>query len=221
MTLATARRRTTQFGPVLVDFDGRVLAPREWTLAQSEWAAELSAVLPDGPILELCAGAGHIGLAAAVLAGRDLVQVEADPVAAEYARFNADRAGWAARTEVRDEPMQRALGPDERFGLIIADPPYLPTADVPLWPDDPVAAIDGGPDGLDLLRTCLDLAAAHLQPGGWLLLQVAGVAQAELVENHLDAHGPEHLHPVDVRVVDAARAVMALCRPTAAHAGCG
>ena len=78
-----------------------MLDARAWTLLQSEWAAALAAQAEPGPMLELCAGAGHIGLAAAVLAGRDLVQVEADEVAAGYAVRNAARAGWAARTQVR------------------------------------------------------------------------------------------------------------------------
>ena len=96
----TPSRQTIRFGPIDVDFDARILVPRPWTLAQSEWAAELAGG-SGGPILELCAGAGHIGLAAAVLADRDLVQVDRDPVAVEYAAFNARRAGWAARVEIR------------------------------------------------------------------------------------------------------------------------
>ena len=52
------------FGPITVEADASVLTPRPWTLVQSAWAAELSPGAPAGPILELCCGAGHIGLAA-------------------------------------------------------------------------------------------------------------------------------------------------------------
>jgi hypothetical protein len=69
-------RQTVRFGPLLVDFDRRVLRPRPWTLRQCIWAAELSDGLGGGPILELCAGAGHIGLVGAMMTDRDLVQVE-------------------------------------------------------------------------------------------------------------------------------------------------
>ena len=53
------------FGGLAIAYDARVLSPRTWTLHQSLWALELLEQLPDGPILELCAGAGQIGLAVA------------------------------------------------------------------------------------------------------------------------------------------------------------
>ena len=93
MTGIVSTRRSCTFGPITVDYDERVLEPREWTLQQSRWAAELAGDAESGPILELCSGAGHIGLAAAVLSGRDLVQVDANPVACSFAIFNAARAG--------------------------------------------------------------------------------------------------------------------------------
>ncbi|MGN6608736.1 MAG: methyltransferase [Jatrophihabitans sp.] len=201
--------RTCRFGPLDIEWDARVLEPRPWTLLQSEWAAELARTMPAGPLLELCAGAGHIGLAAAVLADRDLVQVEADPTAGGYAAVNAAAAGWASRTELRVARLETALHPDERFPLVIADPPYLPTDEITRWPDDPVTAIDGGPDGLAVIDLCLAAAADHLLPGGVLLLQVAGARQAD----RLDARAaPLGLRAGEVRSHDAARAVVALHR---------
>ena len=93
--MGSSGRRTCRVGSLLIDYDDRVLTPRPWTLKQSEWAAELAGGAPAGRMLELCAGVGHIGLIASMLADRDLVQIEANAVAAEYARFNARRAGWA------------------------------------------------------------------------------------------------------------------------------
>ena len=61
----TSAPRTTRFGPLDIEYDERVLEPRAWTLAQSEWAAQLLTGAGDEPLLELCAGAGQIGLAAA------------------------------------------------------------------------------------------------------------------------------------------------------------
>jgi release factor glutamine methyltransferase len=203
--------RRCEFGPLSVEYDGRVLEPRPWTLLQSRWAAELATGAAPGPILELCAGAGQIGLAAAVLAGRDLVQVEADPTAADYARANARRAGYADRVEVRTARAERALSPDERFAIVLADPPYLPTRQVSRWPADPVTAIDGGGDGLDVIRACLATAAAHLVPGGPLLLQVAGAAQADEVAD-LVAGGGWPLRAGEVRSHDPERAVLLLTR---------
>lgn len=201
------RVHTCRFGPLVVGYDDRVLQPRPWTLQQSEWAAELAADAPPGALLELCAGAGQIGLAAAVRAGRDLVQIEADPVAAGFARHNAAAAGWSDRVDVRVGRLQDAVRAGESFPVVIADPPYLPTAEVGGWPQDPTAAIDGGWDGLDLIAACLTVSARHLAPGGSLLLQVAGPGQAEQVAALLaDAHSDLRIR--DQRVVDPARAIV-------------
>ena len=209
---AVPPRRSCRFGPVLVDYDERVLTPRPWTLEQSRWAAELASTAGPGPILELCAGAGHIGLAAAVLSGRELVQIEADPVAADFAAANAARAGWANGVEVRCGRLQTALRPEERFPLVLADPPYLRSAATGRWPADPLSAIDGGPDGLDVTRACVDVAATHLGPAGPLLLQVAGPAQAEQVAD-LVAGAPEpRFRRGGMRAIDDERAILLLVR---------
>jgi release factor glutamine methyltransferase len=206
----TVARQSCRFGPLLVDYDSRVLAPRPWTLAQSRWAAELAARAAPGRVLELCAGAGQIGLAAAVLAERELCQVEADPVAAGYAVANAARAGWADRVEVRIARLETALRPGEMFPLILADPPYLPSAELAHWPADPVTAIDGGADGLAVTRRVLDVAAEHLLGGGHLLLQVAGAAQATAV---LDLPGCAPAFAAgELRSTDARRAILHLVR---------
>jgi release factor glutamine methyltransferase len=199
---------TCSFGPLVIEYDERVLTPRPWTLTQAEWAADLSATAPPGPLLELCAGAGHIGLAAAVRTGRALVQVEADPVAASYAVANAARAGAAGAVEVRTARLAAALRPGERFALVLADPPYLRTADTARWPADPQTAIDGGPDGLQVVRECLSAAAAALPAGGALLLQVAGPAQA--AEVAVLAQGTFRAEAM--RVTDPERAVQLLRR---------
>ena len=100
-----------RFGGLPIQFDDRVLRPRPWTSIQSEWAIELCASLPDGPILELCAGVGHIGLVAAARTGRELVQIEADSTAAAFARANAVHAGVTA--DVREADLAAAIAVGE------------------------------------------------------------------------------------------------------------
>lgn len=198
-----------RFGPLHIAYNHQVLEPRAWTLAQSRWAAELAADAEPGPLLELCAGAGQIGLAAAVLADRDLVQVELDEVAAGFALGNADRAGWSGRVQVRVARLEDALQPGERFPLVIADPPYLRSKDVTRFPDDPRLAIDGSEDGLAVVRVCLAVAAGHLLPGGALVLQVAGPGQARQVGDMAAAGA---LRPEATKVVDEERAIVLLRR---------
>jgi methylase of polypeptide subunit release factors len=188
MRAAAEASRSVDFQGLSIEYDDRVLTPRPWTAAQSVWAAELIAVAPPGPVLELCSGAGHIGLLAVSLAPRRLVCVDADPVACGFLRRNAGRAG--IRVDVREGPMDQVLTSEERFAVVIADPPWVPAADVARFPEDPVTAIDGGPDGLDLVRGCLDVIDRHLVLAGSALVQVGPDGQAdrlaELVADHDD-----------------------------------
>lgn len=179
MTAVDATPEPALFGDLQIHWDRRVLQPRLWTAAQSYWAAAVSASCPEGPILELFCGAGQIGLLAASLTGRDLVQVDQDPVAASFARRNAAEAGLTS--EVRVGSVADVVGADEQFGLVVIDPPWVPTADVQQFPDDPVLAIDGGLDGSEQLVLGLGVALRHLHPEGHAIVQVGHADQADLV----------------------------------------
>jgi release factor glutamine methyltransferase len=170
---------TVPFGRLHITFDGRVLRPRSWTQAQSTWAAEIMRTAPSGQVLELCAGAGHIGLLAVLGSTRCLLCVDIDPVACEFARHNADEAGLTSRVEVREGAMDAVLRDGERFAVVIADPPWVPREQVGRYPEDPQLAIEGGPDGMGLAYLCVDVARRHLLPDGVLLLQVGTVEQVE------------------------------------------
>lgn len=170
--------QTTTFGDLEIAYDDRVLRPREWTVQQSSWAAEVSADLPPGPVLELCCGAGQIGLLTVSLTGRSLVCVDADPVACAFTVDNAEQAGLHDLVDVRVGRMTGVLGPTERFPLIVADPPWVRGADTGEFPEDPLLAIDGGDDGLDVARSCLEVIGVHLPPGGVALLQLGNADQA-------------------------------------------
>lgn len=167
-----------RFGPIDVAFDESLLRPRSWTLAHSEWAAELS----DGsPMLEVGCGAGHIGLAAAVLSGARVVQVDRDPAACRWAGINAAANGCGGLVEQRCGRAEDVLGRKEQFRVIIADPPYVPSSEVHLYPEDPLGAIDGGSDGLDSVRSFLMGVAGHLDRDGSVVMQVRGLAQVEML----------------------------------------
>jgi methylase of polypeptide subunit release factors len=178
--------RATSFGGLTVRHGPSVLEPRPWTTLQSEWAAELSSSSPDGEILELCSGAGHIGLLAAHLTGRRLVQVDVNPDACSFAEENAAAAGLADRTEVRCAALAEVPTWDRRFPMIIADPPYIATGGVSQFPEDPVLAIDGGRDGLDLARACIEVVVACLAPGGRALLQLGSSDQIDALAPYID-----------------------------------
>lgn len=170
------------FGPLTIAFDDRVLRPREWTAAQSAWAADLMTTAPAGPVLELCSGAGHIGLLAVLASPRQLVCVDTSSVACDYARANAAAAGIADRVEVREGRLEEALGDDERFPVVVADPPWVPREETGRFPEDPLTAIDGGADGLDVARACLAVIDRHLAAGGSAVLQLGTTAQVDALK---------------------------------------
>lgn len=206
-SVPSPRAESMTFGPLRIGYDGRVLAPRPWTLMQSTWAAELAPDLPVGPIVELWCGAGQIGLAAAVMTERSAVLVDRDPTACAYARLNASFNGLVERTEIRQRELDAAFDANERFSLMLADPPRLPTAEVASFGADPMGAIDGGPDGTDLIVQCLAVFAQHLVDGGVALLQVRGQDQAHMIDGAIERAG---LRAGEIRSVRSDRAVLSI-----------
>ncbi len=199
--------RQIEFGPVRIAFDATVLEPRAWTLAQSRIAADLLRDEPDGAVLELGCGAGQIGLATAAWTGRRLVQVDDSADACRWARHNA--AANRIPVDVRHAPMDDALDDEERFALVLADPPYVPTRHVARYADDPRHAIDGGADGLDVVRTCLAVSTDHASVGAPVALQVRGPAQADHVTDVVRREGLPFTAD-RVHVVSPERAVLVL-----------
>src|SRR5690606_20161141 len=117
---ALTTTRFTRFDGIDIAYDDRVLEPRPWTVMQAGWAAELASSVPAGPILELCSGVGHIGLAAAVRTERPLVQIDANPVACLFAAANARAAGIARRVDVRCASLDDLPFTEQHFPLVIA-----------------------------------------------------------------------------------------------------
>lgn len=180
-------RESLRFGALDIAFDGRLLRPRTWTTVQSMWAAELLPRVPEGPVLELCAGAGQIGLLAIAAAPRRLVAVDLNPAACAYIEKNAQAAGLENWVEARHGTPEDVLGHDERFSLVIADPPWVPRSEVGRFPEDPLIAIDGGDDGLDVARRCVRAIGAHLLSGGAGVLQVGTAQQVALLAEEVAA----------------------------------
>ena len=166
------------------------LIPRPDTELLVETALELQPATP-AKVLDLGTGTGAIALA---LAGdRPAWQVTAvDRVeeAVALAERNRQRLGLG-NVQVRVSHWFDSLG-DERFDLIVSNPPYIADADPHLVAGDvrfePSSALVAGADGLDDLRVIIAQAPQHLQPGGWLLLE-HGYDQAAAVRALLADQG--------------------------------
>ncbi len=185
----SAGEESMAFGSLEIRFDSRVLRPRPWTADQSEWAASILPTAPNGPVLELCSGAGQIGLLTIALAPRPLVCVDLNPVACAFTRLNADAAGLGDLVTVREGRIDEVLEPREGFALVVADPPWVPRADIGRFPEDPLLAIDGGDNGLEVAWACVAAASEHLLPGGSAILQLGTTDQAAAIGACLGRYG--------------------------------
>ncbi|MFI7128159.1 putative protein N(5)-glutamine methyltransferase [Nonomuraea sp. NPDC050153] len=175
-----------------------VFVPRPRTEFLIGQAAALARRLPGPPvILDLCCGSGAAGaaLAAALstglatglatgLEGAELHAVDLDPAAVRCARRNLAaaplRPGGTLRSRVYQgdlyDPLPASLL--GRVDIVIASPPYVPSGSIVLLPPEarlhePLMALDGGGDGLDVVRRVIAGAPRWLAPGGHLLVETS------------------------------------------------
>jgi release factor glutamine methyltransferase len=128
-------------------------------------------------IVDLCCGSGAVGIALAVaLDPVELHAADVDPVAATCACRNVAAVGGQVYQGDLYAPLPAALR--GRVGLLTANVPYIPTEQIGLLPaearlHEPRVALDGGADGLDVLRRVAAAAPQWLAPGGHLLTETS------------------------------------------------
>ncbi|MFN7054612.1 peptide chain release factor N(5)-glutamine methyltransferase [Hyphomonas sp.] len=187
----------TWFYGLKIRCDGRALIPREDSECVVEAALARFPVGAAGLVADLGTGTGC--LLAAMLSHRPEARgigVEASAEAAGLARENLDALGLAGRAEVVEGRWAHWAGWGEAE-LVISNPPYIAASVIEgLEPEvrthDPLAALDGGADGLDAYREIIALGAAGMKPGAWLVLET-GFDQREAVTELLSAHGYREL----------------------------
>ncbi len=169
--------------------DARVLVPRPETELLVERALD---ALPEGArVVDVGTGSGCIALSiAADRPDVQIVAIDASDDALAVARANAARLG------VEGVDFVRGLGLDpvtDPVDLVVSNPPYIPSADIEdLMPDvrdhEPRQALDGGADGLDVVRALLADAPEHLSAGGRMLIEI-GYDQGPAVRALAEADG--------------------------------
>jgi release factor glutamine methyltransferase len=160
--------------------DARALVPRPETELLVE--AALAALPEGGAALDLCTGTGCVGITLALeRPGGRVVAVDLSPEALALARENAARLGAAVELLAGD--LFAPLAPGDRFHVVVANPPYVPTGELAGLSREvrrePRLALDGGADGLAVARRIVAGAPAWLLPGGTLAL--------EMHESHAEA----------------------------------
>ena len=170
-----------------------VLIPRPETELLVDLARER--LLPEGRALDLGTGSGAIAIALAhVRPDASVTAADISPAALAVAENNRGRllGGQAARLNLVQSDWCAGLAANDRFDVIVANPPYIAAGDPHLAQGDlrfePVSALTDHADGLSALITIIADARNHLEPGGWLLLE-HGYDQAESVRNTLIKNG--------------------------------
>lgn len=133
-------------------------------------------------MVDVGTGSGCLAIAAAKYwPALEVDAVDISPEALELARRNAQRHGVAGRVNLIESDLLTGLG-DRRYDVILANPPYVPSASMEDLPEEyrwePAVGLEAGEDGLDLVRRLLDTAADHLEPGGILVCEVGEAAEA-------------------------------------------
>jgi release factor glutamine methyltransferase len=175
-----------EFWSIDFEVDARVLVPRPDTETLVEQALEILAKL-DRParIADIGTGSGAIAISLKKeRPGDEVFAVDASPDALAVAQANAARLNLPVAFLQGD-----LVSPLEgRFDLIVSNPPYIPSKEIDTLSsevrNEPRMALDGGADGLDLVRRLVASAVALLADAGWLAMEI-GAGQAESAMNVL------------------------------------
>jgi release factor glutamine methyltransferase len=169
-----------EFCGLRIAVDPGVFIPRRRTEFLVNQAADLARQVPARPrtvVVDLCCGSGAVGAAlVAALDQAELHAVDIDPAAVRCARRNVAAAGGQVYEGDLYTPLPAALR--GRIDVLFANAPYVPTEAIGLLPaearlHEARVALDGGADGLDVLRRVITSATLWLAPGGHLLVETS------------------------------------------------
>jgi release factor glutamine methyltransferase len=169
--------------------DGRVLIPRPETEQLVERALAFLKGKPQARVVDVGTGSGCIALAiASERPDARITAVDASPDALDVALANRD----ALKLEVELKQSNLLSAVEGPLDLVVSNPPYVASAVVDqLMPDvrdfEPRVALDGGPDGLVLIRQLIDQAASRLVAGGMLMFEIGydqGPPALDLMRTH-------------------------------------
>ena len=171
--------------------DARVLVPRPDTETLIEEARERLAGVDAPRVADVGTGSGAIALTLAKLFPAGAVFAsDVSPAALDVARANGERLGLAVTFAEGD--LAAPLAAHAPFSLLAANLPYISSGDLAALPPEvraePILALDGGPDGLALVRRLVAAAPALLAAGGVLALEI-GAGQAAATAELLSGAG--------------------------------
>jgi release factor glutamine methyltransferase len=167
--------------------DARVLIPRPETELLVEAALHRLPKDAPGRALDVCTGSGCIAISLAAERPQATVYAtDLSPDACTLAKENAQALGVAERVHILQGNLFAPLPPDARFDVVVSNPPYIASAEIDTLSAEvrrePRMALDGGKDGLALIRRVAEGARRHLVPGGLLAMEIGETQGAALLE---------------------------------------
>ncbi|WP_437188183.1 peptide chain release factor N(5)-glutamine methyltransferase [Planctomicrobium sp. SH668] len=148
---------------------------------------------PEPTLLELCSGSGCIPITIAKNHPKvQVTTVEISPETIEVTRANIQQHQVESRVNSLEGDLFGPVPEGSRFDLIVSNPPYVQRGEIAeLAPDirdhEPHLALDGGPDGLDVIRILVQESPQWLKPGGWLMFELSPEQAADAVKLLNDA----------------------------------
>lgn len=145
-------------------------------------------------ILEIGTGSGAIAVSVATeIPTARILATDTDSTALQVAERNAQAAGVSESVEFAVSDLFEKVDPDRKFHVICSNPPYIPSGEIgrlqrEIRDHEPIQALDGGPDGLEIIRRIAVRAKGHLKPGGALILEF-GDGQEQAVKAILSTEG--------------------------------
>ena len=170
-----------------------VLIPRPETEHLVEKVVALAPLFSRTRIVDVGTGSGVIAIALAhEWPDAELTAIDVSVPALELARRNAERIGFADRIRFLQGDLVAPVK-DERFEIIVSNPPYVPATDraslsVEVRDHEPGLALFAGPDGLDVYHRLIPAAFAVLESGGYLVMEI-GYGQSDAVAGLLKESG--------------------------------
>jgi len=195
--------------------DERVIIPRSYflELLPDQIPHWLPAGKPVKRVVDVCTGSGCLAvLLAHQFPAAKVDAIELSPEALNVAKFNVAEHGLLKRIKLHRSDVFDTV-PPVKYDVILSNPPYVPTRELRGLPaefkNEPLMALDGGDDGLDIIRKILRQSRERLQRHGIVVLEVGGLRAAmDRAFPELDLHW---LHTEDgedcVCVISAARLV--------------
>jgi release factor glutamine methyltransferase len=183
-----------EFFSLELEVNRAVLIPRPDSECVVDECLRLAKTLPQPGVLDVGTGSGNLAVAVARLHKEaHVTAVDLSPEALAVAQRNAVKHGVGSRVRMLQGDVFGPLAAEERFDFVLSNPPYIPHDELArLEPGvrdyEPHLALDGGKDGFAVFDRLVAGAPRHLNPGGYLIVEI-GAPQEAHARQRIEAHG--------------------------------